>query len=353
MERQALRALILFLIVIALMPYASSEVDGSKAQPDFIVTIGEKGVEGDIEQVFSLGPSATLRVVDESNKAILLPEPSAAAEGTAAGYTVAYAFENGRCNFGKQVAYTDAFHGYSKPVWVHARTEAGAEGKPVAAVSNYTFTNPPVEYLSGGVSFCVRFMTSPSATSTTTTTSPTTLPVVSTEAAKPTPTSDVEDSATDTDSDAPSSGSSGEPGSQPSTEQTKDGSGTPPPSETLQQKLEPKIGDDEETEGGELPKEPERVEARVVVPPALQSTTGSSAPTVPMVDSRLANAANQHRIDADGHGRLRRLSGADASEAKYLTIVVHSAACCSAAGTFMVSAAVSTVTATLLSTYYF
>ncbi|EPR60683.1 Toxoplasma gondii family A protein [Toxoplasma gondii GAB2-2007-GAL-DOM2] len=354
MERQALRGLILFLIVVALMPCAASDVDGSKIQPDFIVTIGEKGVEENIEQVFSLGPSATLRVVDESNKAILLPERSAATEGTAAGYTVAYAFENGRCNFGKQVAYKDAFLGYAQPVWVHALPDAGAEGKPVAVVSNYTFTNPPVEYLSGGVSFCVRFTTSLSATSTTTTTSPTTQSVISTEAAEPTPNTDVEDSTTHTDSDAPSSGSSGEPGSQPSTDETQDGSGgSQSPSGTPQQESEPKIGEGKENEDGELPKEPGRVEANEVDPRAPQSATGSSVPTVPMVDLRSQHGATHHAVDADGHGRLRRLSGADDSEVKYLTIVVHSAACGSAAGTFMVSAVVSTITATLLSTYYF
>ncbi|KFH14211.1 Toxoplasma gondii family A protein [Toxoplasma gondii MAS] len=352
MERQALRGLILFLIVVALMPCAASDVDGSKIQPDFIVTIGEKGVEENIEQVFSLGPSATLRVVDESNKAILLPERSAATEGTAAGYTVAYAFENGRCNFGKQVAYKDAFLGYAQPVWVHALPDAGAEGKPVAVVSNYTFTNPPVEYLSGGVSFCVRFTTSPSATSTTTTTSPTTQPVISTEAAQPTPNADVENNTTHADSNAPSSGSSSEPGSQPSTDETQDESGASQSPET-QQESEPKIGEGKENEDGELPKEPGRVEANEVDPRAPQSATGSSAPTVLMVDSHPQNGANHHAVDADDHGRLRRLSGADDSEVKYLTIVVHSAACGSAAGTFMVSAVVSTITATLLSTYYF
>ncbi|KFG34168.1 Toxoplasma gondii family A protein [Toxoplasma gondii p89] len=354
MERQALRGLILFLIVVALMPCAASEVDGSKIQPDFIVTIGEKGVEENIEQVFSLGPSATLRVVDESNKAILLPERSAATEGTAAGYTVAYAFENGRCNFGKQVAYKDAFLGYAQPVWVHALPDAGAEGKPVAVVSNYTFTNPPVEYLSGGVSFCVRFTTSPSATSTTTTTSPTTQPVISTQPAQPTPNADVENNTTHANSDAPSSGSSSEPGSRPSTEETQDGSeGSQSSPGTPQQELETKIGEGKENEDGDLPKEPRHVEANEVVTRAPQSATGSSVPTVPMVDLRSQHGATHHAVDADGHGRLRRLSGADDSEVKYLTIVVHSAACGSAAGTFMVSAVVSTITATLLSTYYF
>ncbi|KFG60191.1 Toxoplasma gondii family A protein [Toxoplasma gondii RUB] len=171
----ALRVVLLTFLVAGVAPCAASEASGPETEADFTVTISEKGVEENSQRVFSLGPSASLRVVDESNRAIFLPQPTTAEQETAAQYSFAYVFENGHCNFERKVAFTDAFPGYSQPLWVRTATEGSMIKAPLErAVATYTFTNPPAEYLSKAISFCVRFTTSSAATTTTTTASPTT-----------------------------------------------------------------------------------------------------------------------------------------------------------------------------------
>ncbi|KEP65102.1 UNVERIFIED_CONTAM: Toxoplasma gondii family A protein [Hammondia hammondi] len=175
MEHQALRAVLLTFLVATVVPCAASDANEPESEPDFIVTIGSRGVEENSQQVFFLGPSATLRVVDEGNKAVLLPEPSTTDDDNTQQFRVAYVFENGSCNFTKTLAYRDAFRGYSRPLWVRSSAHVGrGEEVPAGTVANYTFTNPPADSMSGGVSFCVRFTTSAAATTSTTTKSPTT-----------------------------------------------------------------------------------------------------------------------------------------------------------------------------------
>ncbi|EPT30445.1 Toxoplasma gondii family A protein [Toxoplasma gondii ME49] len=174
MEHQALRAVLLTFLVATVVPCAASDANGPEREPDFIVTIGPKGVEENTQQVFFLGPSATLRVADESGKAIFLPQPASPDQDTEPSYNLAYVYENGHCNFAKTLAYRDAFPGYSRPLWVRSSAQVGrGDGLPAGTVANYTLTNPPADSMSGGVSFCVRFTKSAAATTTTTTKAPT------------------------------------------------------------------------------------------------------------------------------------------------------------------------------------
>ncbi|KAF4643262.1 Toxoplasma gondii family A protein [Toxoplasma gondii] len=252
MERLALRAVLLTVVAANVF---RSEASESKAEPDFTVTITEKGVQEDMQQFFSLGPSATLRVVDESNSAILLPQ----AEGGEAQDSVAYEFENGHCNFGKTIAYKDMFSGYTQQVWTRSPAEAGTGEQPGGKTSIYTFTNPPVEYLNGGVSFCVRFMTKSAVTTTTTTTTPATTTAATAQSSAPSEGSSSDStggegsSPTPGDSDAtqPGTGSGGGPSSGES--ESQPGAPTPnQPSEEEPPEL-PDVGQDgdgDSTHGG-------------------------------------------------------------------------------------------------------
>ncbi|KFG60185.1 Toxoplasma gondii family A protein, partial [Toxoplasma gondii RUB] len=91
------------------------------------ITIGKNGVEVNIQKVFLLGSSASLRVVDERNRAVFLPQPTTSDAGAEARYSFAYALENGHCNFKKQVSYPDAFPGYSQPVWLLCAVHNGLD----------------------------------------------------------------------------------------------------------------------------------------------------------------------------------------------------------------------------------
>ncbi|EPT30443.1 Toxoplasma gondii family A protein [Toxoplasma gondii ME49] len=201
MEHQALRAVLLTFLVATVVPCAASDANGPEREPDFIVTIGPKGVEENTQQVFFLGPSATLRVADESGKAIFLPQPASPDQDTEPSYNLAYVYENGHCNFEKILSYKDAFPGFPRQGWVRTVSNGSTLGKsPGNSFPIYTFTNPPAEYLTGVVSFCVRF-TAPFAVTTTTTMSPTTATVTPTFPATPTH----DDSAPSTESGGSSS----------------------------------------------------------------------------------------------------------------------------------------------------
>ncbi|KEP65104.1 UNVERIFIED_CONTAM: Toxoplasma gondii family A protein [Hammondia hammondi] len=169
MEHQALRAVLLTFLVATVVPCAASDTNEPESEPDFIVTIGSRGVEGNSQQVFFLGPSAALRVADYSGKAIFLPQPTSPDHDTGASYNLAYVYENGHCNFEKIVAYKDAFPGFPLQAWVRTSSDVSTLGESSAkSFPIYTFTNPPAEYLTGVVSFCVRFTTSSGVTTTTT-----------------------------------------------------------------------------------------------------------------------------------------------------------------------------------------
>ncbi|CBZ56342.1 unnamed protein product [Neospora caninum Liverpool] len=161
MERQLFRAACLTLILGTVLSCVASDTTGLETEADFKTTIPKEGLQRDLEQVFSLGPSSTLQVIDETGKAVYLPEPSQSVDGASSGpYSAAYRFDNGACDFSKTIEFKDAFPGYTKPLWVHEESDSVESGKvSVRGPVRYTFTNPPAEYLGGGLSFCVRFKT--------------------------------------------------------------------------------------------------------------------------------------------------------------------------------------------------
>ncbi|CBZ52001.1 unnamed protein product [Neospora caninum Liverpool] len=393
MERHAFQIVLLAFLLAAAVPCAASEASGSEPEPDFTVTISKEGITENSRREFSLGPSATLRVVDETGKATLLPAPTTAGDSEAGQYSVAYVFENGQCNFEKTVAYKDAFPGYSQQLWVRTGTEAGTGKEGTGEVGNYTFTNPPDEYLSGGVSFCVRFTTSQSTTTTTTTTSTTAVDAT-------------DDSSTHTDSNSDLSSPVGgglQPllpgGAQQGQGPAGAGEGQGPevagegqvtggvgdgnsagkkdnrasPVVSAGEPASPKVQTaplESESAGpasvslstGDTPpkQEPTQDDAATTSPPsadsavslatAAPSSTQADEPTIEPSTSVVGNAENR-AADGDSHARLRRLSGTEASEVKYLTIVVHSAASGSTAGTLTLSAALLALTASLLAIF--
>ncbi|KEP65107.1 UNVERIFIED_CONTAM: Toxoplasma gondii family A protein [Hammondia hammondi] len=417
MARQALRAALLTFLVLAVAPYAAFEARGSETEPDFIVTISSNGVEENTQQVFSLGPSATLRVVDESAKAFFLPQSTTVDQDSEPGYNFAYVFENGRCNFGRTLAYKDVFPGHSQPVWVRSASSHENAGGSEAedSIPIYTFTNPPAERLNGGVSFCVRFTTDSAVTSTTTT-SPTTAAVVTASDASATSASM---SAVSTGSEASpspgggSSGSSEESGGGTSAEDS--GSDPQPPeSSTLSEdnpQNPPSVGgDNHETdqEGSEAtngdgssdatdpslgPVGPSEQQGKLTPPSpgpspkdpgvsndlaeqsqnSQHSTSNESSPLAGNAHASGAEESNtaqssktpvSQRIPSatpvikgtaseDLTTRLRRLSDTDASAVKYLTIVVHSAATGLSAGTLTLSGALLSIVATRTFAFYF
>ncbi|CBZ56347.1 unnamed protein product [Neospora caninum Liverpool] len=175
MERQLFRAVCLTLLLGTVLSCVASETSEQKPAANFTTTIPKEGLERDVEQVFYLGPSSTLQVIDETGKAKYLPEPSISSdESLAESYPAAYRFENGACDFSKTVDFKAAFPGYTKPLWVADEKGSRASGEASSGGPvRYTFTNPPAECLSGVLSFCVRFKTvlaagSDSATSSST-----------------------------------------------------------------------------------------------------------------------------------------------------------------------------------------
>ncbi|CBZ52002.1 unnamed protein product [Neospora caninum Liverpool] len=391
MERHALQIVLLAFLLAAAVPCAASEASGSEPKPDFTVTIGKEGITENSQREFSLGPSATLRVVDETGKATLLPAPNTAGDSEAGQYSVAYVFENGQCNFEKTVAYKDAFPGYSEELWVRTGTEAGTEEVAAGEVGNYTFTNPPDEYLSGGVSFCVRFTT---ATSTTTS-SPTTAPTGPATSQTPSTGNGI---AGGGGSGGTETGRvPGTPEGRPGPEQTeekapiqaggdgvmaasyqeyddsrKDSSVTvenlddpvakqPPPTPKQEESAQTPS---QLSSSGELPAQDlaaqdvkttaSSTSASRAAPSATeeQETVNSPAVGTILQPSTLVDTPDNKGTDGDVHRRLRRLSDSDVSEVKYLTIVVHSDADCSTAGTLTPSAALLALTASLVSTSF-
>ncbi|CBZ56332.1 unnamed protein product [Neospora caninum Liverpool] len=178
MERQIFRAACLILLTSTVLSCVASETSEQNPAANFTTTIPKEGLERDVEQVFYLGPSSTLQVIDETGKAKYLPEPSQSDDEASSGpYTAAYLFENGACDFTQTVEFKDAFQGYTKPPWVADEKGSGASGEASSGGPvRYTFTNPSAEYLGGGLSFCVRFKTALSSGSdseTNTSTTPT------------------------------------------------------------------------------------------------------------------------------------------------------------------------------------
>ncbi|PFH36733.1 Toxoplasma gondii family A protein [Besnoitia besnoiti] len=156
------RALSSTLLLGAILQCAATDAGEPAVQLEATMTIPKDGLEAHEQKVVWLGPLKALRVVDSSNAAVFMPqsidepliEPSSEHMNA-----IAYAFENGACDFGKTVKYQELFPAYEKPLWVRTTpAKSGAiEGESPAPVANYTFTSPPAEVLSGVSSFCVRF----------------------------------------------------------------------------------------------------------------------------------------------------------------------------------------------------
>ncbi|EPR60663.1 toxoplasma gondii family A protein [Toxoplasma gondii GAB2-2007-GAL-DOM2] len=413
MKRHALQVVLLAFFVVNVAPSAASEGNGTETGADFTVTISREGVKEDSQQVFSLGPSASLRVVDESNKAIFLPQPTTAEQDTAAQYSLAYVFEKGKCNFEKTFAFSDAFPGYSRPLWVRSSSQGSrVEASPLESAAYYTLTNPPAKFLSEGVSFCVRFTSPPAIKTTTTTQSPTTIAAETT----------VVPPASTGSSSAPSTGSGD------SSTQADAGTGTPsvpsedpqtggavrqpiPPNPSSPSDIPPSSlpGDSEGTDNngdrGETGEESDNghkndaavsqdearpSENQIESQQADSATPGNQPGTSEHVASKAQDEENQtathsstsadskdpsteesqqhsqlsqattsqntpvdtsdqKSTDGDAPARLRRLSDDQTSAVKYLTIVVHSAVGGFAGRMLSLSAAMLSLATVLLS----
>ncbi|CBZ56331.1 unnamed protein product [Neospora caninum Liverpool] len=346
MDGQLFRAVCLTLLMGTVLSRAASETSEQKTAADFTTTIPKEGLERNSEQVFSLGPSSTLQVIDETGKAKYLPEPSQSDDEASSGpYTAAYLFENGACDFTQTVDFKDAFPGYTKPLWVHeesdsVETEKVSVGGPV----RYTFTNPPAEYLGGGLSFCVRFKTALSSGSDSETSTSTT-PTAGTSAVTPqagTPTTENQNSSgSDTSTPPLNPPTLGDPGV------------------TEGQQDDPHAED--RLENGELDKEQNKVPGVPSKDPNAESTVDSSPgagvqEAKPSMKDSLAtdsNNASSSKVHKDGHGlktgvtgghdgaQLRRLSETSTEKDAFLTIVVHS-------GTWSVSGGMSVLAVFLL-----
>ncbi|KFG34142.1 Toxoplasma gondii family A protein, partial [Toxoplasma gondii VAND] len=286
---------------------------------------------------------------------------------------------------------------------------------PEDGIPIYTFTNPPAERLNGRVSFCVRFTTDSAATSTTTT-SPTTAAVVTTSDASATSASTSADSTASDASTSPGGGSTGpseESGggtsaedsgselgpSEPST--PSDGNPQNSPSagegshEIDQEGSEALDGDGSSAAThpspglvgpseqqdhinpptpGTSPKEPDASNGLAEQSQNTQhSTSNGSSPLAGNAHASGAEELNTAQLSKtpvsqrippatpvmegaaseDLTARLRRLSDTNTSAVKYLTIVVHSAAAGSSAGTLTLSGALLSVVATLMFAFCF
>ncbi|CBZ56337.1 unnamed protein product [Neospora caninum Liverpool] len=358
MERQLFRAVCLTLLVGAVLSCVASETSEQKTEVDFTATIPKGGLERDVQQVFSLGPSGKLQVVDETGDAVYLPQPSEAAdEPSSDPYSAAYLFENGACDFTKMVVFKEAFPGYTKPLWVSDETPSGESKKAsTRGIVKYTFTNPPAEYVGGRVSFCVRFRTVLAAGSQSET-----------------------NTGTGGTSSSPGSGNSGGATipNVPDTEDDKDQSvpEKPPPSEAVPHP--PEDGDPDEPsvlpgqtdhnsvgESVVLPDSLRVAPSRAGIPaPSPESAARDTNPNVreysPFSESREKPTDETLRVKEGSSAIVTRIRGHDgappkrfdetpAVEEAYLTVVVHSAAWSSAAGMGGLPAVFLTVVAALL-----
>ncbi|ESS34662.1 Toxoplasma gondii family A protein [Toxoplasma gondii VEG] len=219
MAGQTFPAVYLTLMIGTLLSCAASETKEPIAGTEFTAAIPKGGLEKNVEEIFSLGPSCTLRVIDETGKATYQPETSTNSDGTLTEpYSAAYRYENGACDFTKTIEFKDAFPGYKAKLWIREEQESWERNRESAGKAvKYTFRNPPAEYLSGGLSFCVRFKTVLTAVSDSETRPPTP------------PTSIPNDTESPESNDQPESDEthqgSGNPGAQPPA--SEDGSDSP------------------------------------------------------------------------------------------------------------------------------
>ncbi|KFH09335.1 Toxoplasma gondii family A protein [Toxoplasma gondii VAND] len=166
-ESVTIRALRLTVLSSGLLPYISSDTSGIvTADANIMVTIPKGGLPEDVEEVFFLQPSQILHVIDETGKAVYMPQAITdsvdASQGTrtdadvasSESYSAAYAFVNGKCDFTTEIQYKGAFPDYTAPLWVRTvYTIPKTEAAPSETAANFTLTNPPAEYLNESVSF--------------------------------------------------------------------------------------------------------------------------------------------------------------------------------------------------------
>ncbi|KEP62274.1 UNVERIFIED_CONTAM: toxoplasma gondii family A protein [Hammondia hammondi] len=315
MEGQTLRAVCLTLLVGTFISSAASETDGSTPAADFTTIIPKEGFVKDVKQVFKLGPSSTLQVIDKTGSAVYLPEENKGTnEPLVEPFSTAYRYENGACDFNKTIRFKEVFPGYSAALWVREPSSSGESYNAIArGPVRYTFTNPPADYLGGGLSFCVRFKTvlpsgSNSGTSTTTRATPAT-----SSDTKP------------TEGVTPEAESTQDPSTQPS---------SPPPSATGPGSS----GNGAGTENGGHGSEEDRENgldangSRPDAPPALGVNNGEDPHSLGLefqVAPKTQNVGNNGLTSSAGveenvGSRLRRLNEIPEMNGAFLTIVVHS-----------------------------
>nr|CCA30032.1 hypothetical protein NCLIV_069060 [Neospora caninum Liverpool]CEL71245.1 TPA: hypothetical protein BN1204_069060 [Neospora caninum Liverpool] len=353
MERQIFRAACLILLTSTVLSCVASETSEQNPAANFTTTIPKEGLERDVEQVFYLGPSSTLQVIDETGKAKYLPEPSQSDDEASSGpYTAAYLFENGACDFTQTVDFKDAFQGYTKPPWVADEKGSGASGESSSGGPvRYTFTNPSAEYLGGGSSFCVRFKTVLAAGSESQTSSSTTRTAGTSGEQKP------GDSVSPEENGIESPG----PGPQPEGSPSEDNSGADgvlngsqpgpdgaegndkaerPPSPPNDSSFSSSDGNIQET----LP-ELQVGDANHKVEGTLPTAPDNVGPT----HSGMVGDDLQHRgVSPQSGSRLRRLSETPLMKDAFLTIVVHSGTWGFAGGMGALSIFIFSVAAALL-----
>ncbi|CBZ56367.1 unnamed protein product [Neospora caninum Liverpool] len=342
MESSPLRAFWLTVLIGGFLPCALCDTsDLTAVDPDFTVSIPKDGLPGDLEEVFFLQPAGTLRVIDETGSAVYMPQMSTDSEDGASArirtdsgdassetYSAAYAFVNGKCDFTKEIQYKDAFPGYSQPIWVRTASADAAEAKASSggAVANFTLTNPPEEYLTEVVSFCVRFKTFLASGSSTTTTTTSTRVTTAVKATSKhiSPQTEM-------------------PGSLPTERPQSDTSGHA----TEEDPGKDENGDDADQVAGS----PGNAQGGQVTTPG----SAHASPTDPQHPAGAGASSNPVGSGGDGaaeaHAQSRRLSEPDSPEEAYLTIVVHSAAWGLAGGIGALSAFVLSITFTLWSTF--
>ncbi|KEP62266.1 UNVERIFIED_CONTAM: toxoplasma gondii family A protein [Hammondia hammondi] len=337
MAQQRFRAVCLTLMVGTILSCAASKTNESSPENDFDITIPHAGLEGNVERVVSLGPSGTFRVVDETAKAVYLPETAVDTENpTTKPYGLAYRYENGVCDFRTTIRFKDVFPGYDVPLWVRedASSEEAQKDSPGGPVK-YVFTNPPAVHLGEGVSFCVRFKTVLVSGSQTTTSTAATSGASTQEQTQASPEPEPEDDDTEEQgqkSEFSAPDPKGDSHISGEDSRAQENEGGEPEEEEEEERMDAEDGHSSPMPPAIPPssgppttpsKDPESLEEN-------QSTQGGSA-TVPEDEQVTAASQNSgHLVDGDAAehttARLRRLSETPAENEAYLTIVVHSAA---------------------------
>ncbi|CBZ56339.1 unnamed protein product [Neospora caninum Liverpool] len=359
MQRQLFRAVCLTLLLGTVLSCVASETSEQKPAADFTTTIPKEGLERDVEQVFYLGPSSTLQVIDETGKAKYLPEPSTSSdESLAESYPAAYRFENGACDFTQTVEFKDAFQGYTKPMWVLEESDSvETEGASMGGPLRYTFTNPSAEYLGGGSSFCVRFKTVLATGSDSVTTSTTSRTSNGDSNSRPPSTvrpepdvpSNEDGQENRPNADQPPEPSPSLPGSGGHQDSSAGEDGKAEGHEQAAQKPNPNLSSVPSGTTGinasspELP--PEGTEQDLESHSVAEFTQNTTEGTPPAIEDGDAVG-----IAIRGHNGapLRRLDETPATEEAYLTLIVHSAAWSSEGRMGAFTAVLLTVAVTLL-----